>query len=715
MAGASGFLQSHSACSQHSLLLAHCTVTSSNKRSAVAVASLRQEDGDGVFRSRRAFLFVGVVAVLPLLQLPARAVVGLLAADEQGNTTPSEQEENEKVTQNDALSAPPILSFLNGFGIIGSGVLGALYALARQEHAASDAKIETLTKTLSDQETSFKLMQKTYQSKILGEQEEHSRPIKKAKDEQVALFTQLDAANITISRLGQELQFEKKALQETQARVDSLQSLLASIKEDKRGLEVQLKEEAALGEALQEKINSLYAQIMEKEEQGRSLASSFSEKDSELNELKAAYGRSTTELLKSSLEINKLEEEIRYAQKELGLKESVINDLSMQISALIVERDEFNERIHETQNQFDTLKSDSEKKAMSDAELVRERDLDLAKLQEKLEVALSDTKVLIPYLTTERDRLNEMIHIQINQVKSLKDKLESTQCNLHMSRKDALESEEMLKKTKQLCSELESEVASVQAELAETKRTFHRNLDEAKQNTTLLAMELDSVHELLNKTINELQVVSDELATNQNIEDDLQKELVDVQRIAEAAANELKEEKKVIASLEKELQSLEKQMSIDNEGRKSLEIDLEETAKSLDQVNRNRQLLIKDLELAESQISSLEDEKNAMYISLAEQKSISQATRENLEDAHNLVKRLGTDRENLDTKAKKLEDELAAAKGEILRLRNQTNSANKSFLSKTPSTANHPENGEPEVNTVTTSAKKMRRKKSSET
>ncbi|KAL9678169.1 hypothetical protein QQ045_016008 [Rhodiola kirilowii] len=728
MAGISGFLQLHSAFFHHSVLLGHhrnyahhSIKISSNKRSGFAVASLRQEEsGDArVFTSRRALVFVGVVAVLPLLQLWGRAVESFPAADEQRDATISEEKKNEKVTQSDASSASPISSLLNVIGIISSGVLGALYASARQEQAASEAKIESLTKTLNDEEAAFKSVQKNYEAKLLGQQKEQAGQIIKAKNEQLTLITQLDSANNTITRLEQELQHEKKALKEVQAQADSLQALLSSVREDKKVLELQLKEKIALGEALQEKVNLLLLQIEEKEEQGQSLATSLSNKESELNELKVAYGRSTEELVKSGLGINKLEEEIRSSQKELELKNSKIADLSTQISALIVERDNSYLRINEMQKQYNDLKSDAEKEAELNAELIRDRDLDLAKFREKLDHALGElngTKVTIANLTNERDRLSEMLHMEVNQVKNLKDELKSLQGSLDASRKEATESEEMLRKSRQLCTELETEVSKVQAELSEIEQTLHNSLDETKQSNALLAKELDSVNELLKKTIDEVQVVSNKLAVAQKINADLQKELVDVQKIAKDAVNELKEEKRVVDSLNKELQNLELEISKYKEARKSLETDLEETTKSLEQVNRNRQLLTEDLALAKSQISSLEEEKDVIYRSLAEQKNVTQATRENLEDAHNLVMRLGTDRENLDKKAKKLEEEFATAKGEILRLRSQVNSLKTSSTDKSPSGTKLSENGDARADSATVSVKKTtRRKKSSET
>ncbi|KAL9680428.1 hypothetical protein QQ045_018307 [Rhodiola kirilowii] len=149
MAGISCFLQLHSASFHHSVLLGHhrsyghhSIKISSNKRSGFAAASLRQEESDDerVFTSKRALVFVGVVAVLPLLQLSGRAVESFPAAGGH---------------------------WISIIGIISSGVLGALYASARQEQAASEAKIES---TLNDKEAAFKSVQKNYEAKKLEEE-----------------------------------------------------------------------------------------------------------------------------------------------------------------------------------------------------------------------------------------------------------------------------------------------------------------------------------------------------------------------------------------------------------------------------------------------------------------------------------------------------------------------------------------------------------------
>ncbi|MED6111333.1 filament-like protein [Stylosanthes scabra] len=101
---------------------------------------------------------------------------------------------------------------------------------------------------------------------------------------------------------------------------------------------------------------------------------------------------------------------------------------------------------------------------------------------------------------------------------------------------------------------------------------------------------------------------------------------------------------------------------------------LQEATKSLDEMNRNAVILSDELERAKSLISCLENEKEVLYKSLTEQRNAYKVAQENMEDAHSLIMKLGKERENLENRKKKLEEELASAKGEILRLRSRISS-----------------------------------------
>ncbi|PWA34550.1 hypothetical protein CTI12_AA617990 [Artemisia annua] len=86
-------------------------------------------------------------------------------------------------------------------------------------------------------------------------------------------------------------------------------------------------------------------------------------------------------------------------------------------------------------------------------------------------------------------------------------------------------------------------------------------------------------------------------------------------------------------------------------------------------MNQNTMILSREFELTKTKICNLEDDKEILYKSLEEHKQAIQEARENMEDAHSIIVKLGNECESLDKKVIKLEKELVAAKGDILRLR----------------------------------------------
>lgn len=164
--------------------------------------------------------------------------------------------------------------------------------------------------------------------------------------------------------------------------------------------------------------------------------------------------------------------------------------------------------------------------------------------------------------------------------------------------------------------------------------------------------------------------------------DNLKKELLDVYKNLESTTHELVEERKIVTTLNRELEALAKQLHADFEARKALEADLDEATKSLDEMNNSALSLSKELEETHSRNDTLEAEKEMLSKALAEQTKITTEAQENTEDAQNLITGLQTEKESFELRSRHLEEELALAKGEILRLRRQI-SANRSQKPKT--------------------------------
>ncbi|GMI82062.1 MAR binding filament-like protein 1 [Hibiscus trionum] len=676
------------------------------------MASLSNQDpNDNVSRKRRAVLLAGI-SILPFLQLRANAIeVSTLKNEAESELNKPEGNQKAEEAQGNSPSNP-FLSLLNGLGIFGTSVLGPLYALVQKEKKATDEALESIKIKLQEKEAAIVSVEKYFESKLLNEREEQTKQLKKAKEEQLGLFDQLNSANNTIAGLGQELKNEKRLIENLKFQIDSLQSNLSNAGEEKRSLEHELKEKLDLGAVLQEKVNLLSSELKDKEGKVQKLSSSLAEKESELNNLESTYKKTKEELEAANSEIEGLKEELLRNQSELESKKSTVDELNARISSITVERDNSRQEFGALQEDYNNLKVASENKAAADAKLLGERETEIHQLKEKLELALKDAsenKAVVADLNKERENLKKALEVESKNVKDVKEELLIAEETLAKSKSEASDLSEQLKNSRTHCKELECEISRVRSEFDEAQLKLQGSLDEAKQSGEVLASELTAAKEILKKAREELQTSSHELTSMTENRDSLQRELVDVYKKAEAMANDLKEEKVVISSLKKELQALEKQISKDKEARKSLETDLEEATKSLDEVNQNILKLSKDLERANAKISGLEDEKMVLYRTLTEQKNASKEARENMEDAHKLVMSLGKERDSMEKQVKKLEDELASAKGEILRLRSQINS------SEVPVNDKPQQKGESEAKAKATvnARKTTRRRKSS--
>ncbi|KAI9110355.1 hypothetical protein K1719_018797 [Acacia pycnantha] len=642
------------------------------KKFRAPMACLHQESpNERAFCNKRSVIFMGI-AVLPLLGFKARAIEGL-ATKESNVETPEDNQKIEIAQQSDR-PPNPFVSFLNAFGIISSGVLGALYARAQQESSTARSTVEMMNRKLKDKEELIVSLKKDYDSKLQNEQQERSKQLGKAKEEQQALMNEINKANDTTARLGKELKNEKSLGEELKLQIENLRSELSKAGADKEGLEKSLKEKVDSIENLQGRINLLSSELKEKEDVAQNLSSSLAEKESELRDLNSAYNQTKDDVSNLHLHIQGLKDELRKRQDELEAKESLVNELNAKISSLTFEREDYRTKYGVLEEEYNGLKL----KAALDAKLLEETKGELHQLNEKLQLALSEAKknqAIIADLTKERDSLNESLKNESQIVDNLKHELQITQENLGKSRNEAAELEIRLNESNILNSELKAEVSELSVQLMEVKKSLQKSLDDAELGAETLTVELKTVKEHLNKTQLELQSKSNELITALESRDSLQRELVDVYKKAETAAEDLKEERKLVTSLNAKLQYQEQQVTENKEAQRSLEKDLEDATKSLDELNRNTLVLSDEYEKARSLISTLENENKVLQKSLAEQKVAQKEAQENTEDAHVVIMRLGKEKETFESRSKKLEEELASAKGEILRLRNEINSS----------------------------------------
>ncbi|KAK3140569.1 hypothetical protein QOZ80_5AG0402730 [Eleusine coracana subsp. coracana] len=640
-----------------------------------------------VATGRRAVLLVGV-SVLPLLRLrdaaaqaTARAqpstldlVTDRADVSETEGTQPEEPEEN--LLQPDvegSSSRNPLGGLLNAIAIIASGVFAGLLGTSQQEKKALQSTISSMEAKLVENEAAMSMLRESYEKSILDEQAELKKQARKFQEE-ASLLDQLASSRKTVASLTEEVQKEKELVEQLNLEIDELKMSIVQAEEDRHLFEGKLKEKTEMLDILHDKVNLLSQEINGKEQYTRELSSSLSAKQDDYQNLNMIYHQTKENLEQVTSRIKQLEKDVLTDKDELISKRTLIDSLNEEVQKLYTEKDEAEEKISELMREYSDLKTASEERASRDSELLLEKDVQLNLLEEKLSSALSDSsqdRSTIAELNNELDTTRTMLDTEVMARKGLSDLVKSTEEALRDSKDEVFKLSEELDEVKKSNEDLITQISKFTDESTQLKQTLANKIAEAESVSATLSDELASLRGILKRSQEELEVTSSQLVSVSEAHGDLNKELLDAYKKLESLTNELVKERKINATLNRELEALVKQSLIESEARRALEIDLDEATRSLNEVNESTLSLSKQLENTNYRISSIKEEKEVLSKALEEQKKSTVEAQENMKDAQNIIEKLGTERENFEMRSKMLEDELATAKGEILRLRRQ--------------------------------------------
>ncbi|KAJ1261987.1 hypothetical protein BS78_09G071700 [Paspalum vaginatum] len=635
---------------------------------------------------RRAVLLVGV-SVLPLLRLRDAAAAAVraqrstvdLATDRteikaDGIQAEEPQEELHQPDVKGAQTRNLLAGLLNAIAVIASGVFAGLLGTSRQEKKAFQSTISSMETKLVENEAAMSLLRENYEKRILDEQAELKKQTRKFQEEAASLQVQLASSRGTVTSLTEEVQREKELVGQLNLEIERLKRSIAEAEEDKHVSEGKLKEKMKTLNVLHDKVNLLSQEVNGKEEHIRELSSSLSAKEKDYQNLNVIYNQTKANLEQANSQIKQLEKDVRTDKDDLKSKASLVDSLNKKVQTLYTEKGEAEEKIRALMSQYTDLKTASEQRASRDSELLFQKDNVLSQLEEKLSAASSDSskyRKKIAELSNELETTRTMVDNEVVARKSLSDLVQSTEEELRDSRNEVFKLSEELDEVKRSNQDLMAQISKLADEASEMRQAVANKIEEAESVSAALSDELASVKEVLKGSQEELEVTSNQLLSVSKAHADLNKELLDAYKKLESTTNELVKERKINATLNRELEALVKQSVIESEARKTLLVDLDEATRSLNEVNGSTLSLSKQLETTNSKISAIKEEKEMLTKALEEQKKSTAVAQENMEDAQNTIKRLGTERESFETRSKKLEDELATAKGEILRLRRQ--------------------------------------------
>ncbi|KAL2932468.1 MAR-binding filament-like protein 1-1 [Bienertia sinuspersici] len=415
------------------------------------------------------------------------------------------------------------------------------------------------------------------------------------------------------SKLLQQKEEQNKLLNKAKEEQLSLANRLESANSTITGLGRELQGEKQKIDQLQAHIGDLRLKLEKAEKEKDSLEENVKEKDSSIA---ALQGR--VNLLSS--EVKDKEETIQGLSSSLAQKDSDLTKL--------------NTSYQQTRVEVDTLKSEI---VNLNEELSKHRN----ELEQKNSM-LEDLNVSVDSLKVERDDLKQKLNTLEHEFEGLRSSSEKKAADDRKLLEDRENELRQLKETYELSLKEADAKQAVISDLTKDRDALKKTLDMEAENMQSMKQELQLTKEALESSKQEASDLTMELSESRKSSSELEAELLKVQ-------TEFSEEKE------------------------SFQNSLNEAIKSLDEMKQQALTLSKDLEVSNSRISSLEEEREFLVNSLEKEKKLARDAQENLEDAQSVMARLGTERESFQKRAKKLEDDLASAKGEFLHLRAQAN------------------------------------------
>lgn len=564
--------------------------------------------------------------------------------------------------------------FLNQLGIIGSGVLGALYVLEQKDKAATGSQVEALTIELKENEVAMSSLRENLEERILLEQEKNLRQAQKALEEQAVLSNELNSAKHTVKDMQKQLERENKMVEEFEEQVERLNADITRVQNDNRTLELELKEKKRKINDLEDNVTLTIANVQEKEKEIESLRFSLREREKESAEFSSNVEQMRKSLLQAEAQIKEFQQELDSAQKELGLKDSSIENLSERLASAVVEREDNKEKLVMLHQELNQMKLKFDKDLVSARQAVFAKQEEINQLKEKLNIAYDEAKKkdgILAGLQEESSTLKSLLEEEKTNVKHLSSELQRSIESLEALQSKVITLSSELTTTKRVQAQVELEIARLQNDRDAMRDSLEEKVHEAEQTSSKLSSELASVKKALNTARNDLLFLNKKLEDSTVSYENIKQELSQARKTVEVTSTALNEEKKVVAALSQELEASEKSLLEEKEGRRVFHRDFEEVTKSMEDMRICLVSLSEELEIAKSKINSLETENASLYESMKQEKHLSKELQESAGHANKILMKLGKEKETYVKKARKLEEELSSAKGEILRLRKQ--------------------------------------------
>lgn len=618
--------------------------------------------------------FGGVLADKNVMDVPETFKSQKSEFADAGASPTQQQNATSEFTEENKSQGSALFGLLNEIGIIGSGIVGALYMTERKGRVAAESIIEANATDLKEKEIAMASLREDLEGRIQLEQDKNQKREKKAQEEQVALSKELISAKGMATGLQKQLEIERNMVQEMEAQVEIFKSEISLVQEDnetlKRDLEVNKKR---LNE-LEEKVNLANITIQEKEKEVGNLRFSLKEREKNIIEISFKAEQTRKLFLQAEAQIKELRLELDNAKNELCQKDLSLKELDKKLILAVVEKEDSKEKLAMLHKELNQMKLTFDKDLVSSRQAIFAKQEEVNQLKEKLRIAYDETKrnkEIAARFQEKNSTLEALLEEKNIDLKNVNGELQRSIESLEVSRSQVAILSSDLATSQQVKMNLESEITMLQNDRDAIRSSLEEKVHEEEETSRTLSSELGSVKKALDISRNEILFLSkklkDSAASNENIKEELSK----ICKTAETSFAALNEQKQMSAALSSKLEASERNLLEEKENNRMLQRDFEEATKSMEEMRNCIMSLSEELEISKSKINNLEEERDSLYESLEKQNQLTKEVQEGAEHANKLLMRLEKEKDAYLKRAKKLEEEISSAKGEILRLRKQ--------------------------------------------
>ncbi|KAJ7547172.1 hypothetical protein O6H91_08G073000 [Diphasiastrum complanatum] len=566
------------------------------------------------------------------------------------------------------------LEFINNLGVVGSGILGALYWLEGRAKSASNSALKDANSRLKQTEEAMESLKEKLEASLLAQKEESMKNLSKSQQERATILEELNSTKAVAKELQQQLDVRKALIKSLEDKEEGFQTVIIEGEQAYALLEKKYKEEKSKLENLCSELSLAREHVLNQEKNIEDLKLSL-EKQKSLTEELTHTGNVTHEaLIQSKTRIQELEGEIASAGQILAEKGKEVQNLEVRLVEAIKECDEVEKKLEANRAEFDQALqsanqrvdiltvslSSKEKEAQSLAAKLASKTLefekaseaasDLANQVQKLKHSFVQEQTAVQRLTQELEGASLGLEAASREVNTLSQKLADSQ-------KYALGLERKISENQ---SATDSKIMSLTELLTKEQATvaqLKNHLDDAKSSLGESLQHISSLNEELKETI----------STNQK----LTLELKQTKEAATSTLNALSEEKQKTATAEKKVLDFQKALLQEEELVVRLRTELDKGMEAMESLRTHLDSLSRDLEVANSKTILLEGEKRAVQESLQREKKAAKRFKDRAAQVETVIEKVIQERENSAIRAQKLEGELTIAKAEIINLSEQ--------------------------------------------